>query len=118
MEYGSGRLIDVREGPNVRLSFDGFKLVNKVGAWQIDGFAVRPDLDKPGFFDNAPNHQVGFWGVYSTRPLAREVSMDAYYLGPRPKRGHLRTGNRARSAPHPRWQALATDGHRAPRLGF
>ena len=81
MEYGSGRLIDVREGPNVRLSFDGFKLVNKVGAWRIDGFAVRPDLDKPGFFDNAPNHQVGFWGIYSTRPLARGVSMDAYYLG-------------------------------------
>ena len=26
MEYGSGRLIDVREGPNVRLSFDGFKV--------------------------------------------------------------------------------------------
>ena len=24
MESGSGRLIDVREGPNVRLSFDGF----------------------------------------------------------------------------------------------
>jgi hypothetical protein len=26
LEYGSGRLIDVREGPNVRLSFDGFRL--------------------------------------------------------------------------------------------
>jgi len=26
MEYGSGRLIDVREGPQVRLSFDGFKV--------------------------------------------------------------------------------------------
>src|SRR6204780_1742397 len=25
LEYGSGRLVDVREGPNVRLSFDGFK---------------------------------------------------------------------------------------------
>src|SRR5580704_10139438 len=24
LEYGSGRLIDIREGPNVRLSFDGF----------------------------------------------------------------------------------------------
>ena len=24
LEYGSGRLVDVREGPNVRLSFDGF----------------------------------------------------------------------------------------------
>src|SRR5437588_11847602 len=36
----------------------------KVNFWRIDGFAVRPDLDKPGFFDNAPNHQVGFWGMY------------------------------------------------------
>src|SRR6267378_1914432 len=40
MEYGSGRLIDIREGPNVRLSFDGFKVKAGVGSWQIDGFAV------------------------------------------------------------------------------
>src|SRR6266478_2913717 len=65
MEYGSGRLIDVREGPQVRLSFDGFKVTTGIGPWQIDGFAVRPDLDKPGFFDNAPNHAVGLWGVYA-----------------------------------------------------
>jgi Alginate export len=81
MEYGSGRLIDVRQGPNVRLSFDGFKIKSKVDAWNIDVFAMRPDLDKPGFFNNAPNHQVGFWGVYSTRPITRKVSIDAYYLG-------------------------------------
>jgi hypothetical protein len=31
MEYGSGRLIDVREGPNVRLSFDGFKVKTGIG---------------------------------------------------------------------------------------
>ena len=31
MEYGSGRLIDVREGPNVRLSFDGFKVKAGIG---------------------------------------------------------------------------------------
>src|SRR3989475_11569029 len=67
MEYGSGRLIDVREGPNVRLSFDGFKVRSGIGRWQIDGFAVRPDLDKPGFFNNVPNHSVGFWGVYGVR---------------------------------------------------
>jgi len=64
MEYGSGRLIDVREGPNVRLSFDGFKVKAGVGSWQIDGFAVRPDLDKPGIFNNAPNHAVDF-GAYT-----------------------------------------------------
>jgi len=81
LEYGSGRLVDVREGPNVRLSFDGFKVKVGVGSWQIDGFAVRPDLDKPGFFDNAPNHAVGFWGVYGVRPLTKTITLDAYYLG-------------------------------------
>jgi hypothetical protein len=81
MEYGSGRLIDVREGPNVRLSFDGFKVKAGVASWQIDGFAVRPDVDKPGFFDNAPNHSVGFWGVYGVRPLKKNIFLDTYYLG-------------------------------------
>jgi hypothetical protein len=32
LEYGSGRLIDVREGPNVRLSFDGFMVKRYVPA--------------------------------------------------------------------------------------
>jgi hypothetical protein len=81
LEYGSGRLVDVREGPNVRLSFDGFLLRGKANSWQIDGFAVRPDLDKPGFFDNAPNHAVGFWGIYATRPFGNKNSLDLYYLG-------------------------------------
>ena len=81
LEYGSGRLIDVREGPNVRLSFDGFKAKCKIGSWQVDGFAVRPDLDNPGFFDNAPNHAVGFWGVYATHALSHKTSLDLYYLG-------------------------------------
>jgi Alginate export len=81
MEYGSGRLIDVREGPTVRLSFDGFKVKSGIGRWRIDGFAVRPDLDKPGFFDNVPNHSVGLWGVYGVRPLKKSLTLDTYYLG-------------------------------------
>src|SRR5260370_11238725 len=81
MEYGSGRIIDVREGPNVRLSLDGFKVKTGIGPWQIDGFAVRPDLDKPGFFNNVPNHSVGFWGVYAVRPLKKSLTLDTYYLG-------------------------------------
>src|ERR1700685_3568545 len=48
LEYGSGRLIDVREGPNVRLSFDGFMVKSKVDRWLVDGFAFRPDLDNFG----------------------------------------------------------------------
>jgi hypothetical protein len=81
LEYGSGRLIDVREGPNVRLSFDGFMVKSKIDSWRIDGFAMRPDLDEPGFFDNAPNHAVGFWGVYASKSLPRKTSLEMYYLG-------------------------------------
>src|ERR1700752_162943 len=92
MEYGSGRLIDVREGPNVRLSFDGFKVMAKYNSWRIDGFAMRPDVDKPGFFDNVPNHAIGFWGVYATRPLNRTTSLDAYYLGLNRKQATFQRG--------------------------
>ena len=81
LEYGAGRLIDVREGPTVRLSFIGLRLLNKLGPWRIDAFAVRPRLDNFGFFDDYPNHQIGFWGVYGWRQLSRGVSIDAYYLG-------------------------------------
>src|SRR6202158_5665428 len=81
LEYGDGRLIDVREGPNVRLSFTGFRILSKVGPWHADGFAVRPNVDNFGFFDNVPNSQVEFLGVYSWRPLSKGVSLDAYYLG-------------------------------------
>jgi hypothetical protein len=85
LNYGSGRLVSVREGPNVRQSFDGVKIRSQVGAWNVDAWAVRPDLDKPGFFDNAPDHTTAFWGVYATRPVVsqrwRGVGYDLYYLG-------------------------------------
>lgn len=81
LNYGSGRLLSVREGPNVRQSFDGAKLKGKAGEWRIDLFAARPDLDKPGLFDNVPDHATAFWGIYATRPLRRKVSIDSYYLG-------------------------------------
>jgi hypothetical protein len=81
LNYGSGRLVSVREGPNVRQSFDGARVKGKAGEWRVDLFATRPDIDKPGFFNNVPDHQTAFWGVYATRPLRRRVSIDSYYLG-------------------------------------
>jgi Alginate export len=81
LNYGSGRLLSVREGPNVRQSFDGVKIRSKAGNWNVDAFAVRPVQDKPGFFDNVPDHQTAFWGIYATRPWRRAASFDTYYLG-------------------------------------
>jgi hypothetical protein len=81
LNYGSGRLVSVREGPNVRQSFDGARLKSRIGGWRVDGWAVRPDLDKLGVFDNVPDHSTAFWGLYATRPWRRRVSFDSYYLG-------------------------------------
>ena len=91
LEYGSGRLIDVREGPNVRLSFAGFLVNSKINQWLVDGFAVRPREDKFGFFDDRPNSQVEFWGVYASRP-APKTSVDLYYLGLNRKQATFQRG--------------------------
>lgn len=92
LEYGSGRLLDVREGPNVRLSFDGFLVRTQLHTWQIDGLAMRPDEDNAGFFDNSPDHTVGFWGVYATGQLPRKTGVDLYYLGQDRKDGAFERG--------------------------
>lgn len=92
MEYGSGRMVDVREGPNVRLSFDGFLARIRAHGWQMDGFAMRPDEDNPGFFDNAPEHAVGFWGAYATRASPDKTQIDIYYMGQDRKAGAFERG--------------------------
>jgi hypothetical protein len=92
LEYGSGRLVDVREGPNVRLSFDGFLARTQIHTWQVDGFAMRPDKDNPGFFDNAPDHTVGFWGAYASGPVPDRMQLDFYYLGQDRKEGAFERG--------------------------
>jgi len=81
MEYGSGRLIDVREGPNVRLSFgrvQGGRPVSVLG--RLTASPCARTLTSRAFFDNVPNHAVGFWGVYGVRPLTKTIQLDAYYL--------------------------------------
>jgi Alginate export len=73
---GSGRLVSVREGPNVRQTFDGVKIRSKVCAWNVDAWAVRPDLDRHGFFDDAPDHttSVGSCGRATNSEDKRRVS--------------------------------------------
>jgi hypothetical protein len=84
MAFGSGRMIALREGPNVPLSFDGVRLSWRLPAWQVDGFATRPVQNNPGFFDDPPQHDFAFWGAYVSHPLAAGAGkpvLDFYYLG-------------------------------------
>ena len=82
LAYGIGRLIDPREGPNLRQSFDGVKGILHVGKWEIDEFATRLAENNVDRFDN-PDPYTKLWGIYGTRPLdfLPGAGMDLYYLG-------------------------------------
>jgi len=81
-EFGSGRFVDVREGPNVRLAFDGFSAILDDGAWHATAFVVQPVLTHPQVFDNPTDTRTTFWGIYSTRTIPSiGGGLDLYYLG-------------------------------------
>ena len=82
MAYGSSRLISWREAPNVRQTFDGGRFMWQNPGWQLDGFLTRPATTKPGIFDDNPNPNVWFWGLYGVKTI-RPLSggLDLYYLG-------------------------------------
>lgn len=101
MLFGSGRLVGVRDGPNVRLSFDGLSAIMRVGSWRVDGFVTKPVETNPGLFDDAQDHARTFWGMYAARPfqVLPHGNVDLYYLGIDRKRAHFDQGT-AREVRH------------------
>jgi hypothetical protein len=82
MAYGSSRLISWREAPNVRQTFDGGRFMWHMPGLQLDGFVTRPANTKPGIFDDNPNPNVWFWGLYGVKTLKPlHGGIDLYYLG-------------------------------------
>jgi hypothetical protein len=82
-EYGTGRLIDVRDGVNLRLAFDAARFLLRRGDWQVDGWWSKPVRNNPGTFDDDPDPNRSFWGVYAVHPLPllTQGNIDLYYLG-------------------------------------
>lgn len=81
LQYGSGRLIDVQEGPNLRLYFDGVKVAYSSAKLKVDGFVMANGGIKTGMFDNPVSRKASLWGVYSTWYAANKVNIDISYLG-------------------------------------
>lgn len=82
MEFGSGRLVDVRESTNVRRAFDGFRGRLNLADWELIAVAVRPRRDREGVFDDKTNHDESMWGFYAVgQPsFLPGGSVDFYYL--------------------------------------
>jgi len=82
MAFGSSRLVSVREGPNVRLAFDGGRLTARFGDARLDAFVTRPVETDPGIFDDGSDDGVAFYGAYGTVPLGLlpDGHADLYWL--------------------------------------
>lgn len=83
LAYGTQRLISVREGPNVRQNFDGFRVIYREGDIQIDGFATKPAQTNRHVFDDGQDNTRALWGAYSVfpLPLLPKGNIDLYYIG-------------------------------------
>lgn len=99
MAYGASRLISVREGPNIHLSFDGARLQFKSADWNVSAFAVRPVEINPGAFDDPSNPDQSLWGVYATTALSPPVQAqdflrgDFYYFGNKNNQAHYQNAS-------------------------
>lgn len=78
--YGSRRLISIREGPNVRRSFDVLKGIYQKQNLQIDAFFARAVGSPIGVFDDEGLDDELLWSIYSVWNFSR-LNLDAYYIG-------------------------------------
>ena len=83
LAYGTQRLVSVREGPNVRQSFDGFRALYRSDEVKVDAFATRPARTRRYLFDDEPDYGQALWGAYAVLPLPPLAHgyLDLYYLG-------------------------------------
>jgi Alginate export len=95
LRYGSGRLIDLREPPNLPRSFDAARLLLRADQWSVDGFWSKPVLNETGVLDDHSDPQRSLWGVYAVHPLAviPDGHTDLYYLGYENRRAQFDQGS-------------------------
>lgn len=81
IRFGSGRLIDIREGPNVRLSFDMAQLQYINSETQITGFYAVPVQLEEGVFDNSVlNLTESVAALYWTQNWNSNTNTDIYTI--------------------------------------
>jgi Alginate export len=80
LNYGDGRLIAARVGPNAKSDFDGVLLRTRFGKVTTDLLAFKGIIDRTGVFDNGRDRSRSLWGVYSSI-AERQANLDLFYLG-------------------------------------
>ena len=86
--YGSSRLVGIRNGPNIRRSFDMAQVRTSFDQTKIDAFyggevgvSARAFDNTSTFFDSN-NSNPELWGIYLNRSLKENVRfVEIYYMG-------------------------------------
>ncbi|MBP2831829.1 alginate export family protein [Aquimarina sp. U1-2] len=81
VRLGSGRLVDVREGPNVRLAFDMAQVEYQKDKTSITAFHALRVKERPGIFDNdyLENDET-LSALYWTQNWSKSTNTDIYFL--------------------------------------
>jgi hypothetical protein len=84
MSFGSERLVSIRNNPNIRRSFDTVMIALNNENVTLDAFYAVPLVLRQGVFDDKPDDEQSFWGVYAalnSPPFPYAPKVDIYYLG-------------------------------------
>lgn len=79
MRFGSARLVDMRDGTNVRRSFNAIRAYASLASWRIDAFSAAPRLTRPGSFDDGHSRSEALHGLYAVRTTDAHA-LDVYLL--------------------------------------
>jgi hypothetical protein len=80
--YGSGRIVSLREGPNVRRSFDAVKGIIVHNHFKTELFFGKEVKSKFEVFDNNSQNQPIFWGFNSAFLIPKiSGNNEFYYYG-------------------------------------
>lgn len=83
--FGIARLLSMRDGVNVRQSFDAFTLKYRSSSTTFDAFIGQGLDTKRGIFDDERTRSETIWGAYSSTFLEatekRTTGIDVYYVG-------------------------------------
>jgi hypothetical protein len=105
LALGAARLIGLREGPNIRRSFDAVRAIYSIDETTIQAFYGREVLPEFDVFDNdfdlfdGDSTHPELWGVYSQFMIRGDVGpTELYYLGFRSDTARFNdvTGNETR----------------------
>jgi hypothetical protein len=81
--FGWGKLVSIREGPNNRQTFDGLTVIHENKKWNNRLFFANDVSVEDGVFDNNRVKDQYIYGLFSTYkiPSKQPVQIESYYIG-------------------------------------